>query len=154
MRITPLDVKQQQFTIRMFRGFDVQEVDAFLDDIADDYEAALKENVVLKEQVAALEERTRSFSDLEKTLQDSIVTAQRMSEDIKANARKEAQLLVEEAQLRAEKLLEETRTEEARIKNDLTNLSRMRRQLAESVRSTIESYQRVLEGDPQDEPDA
>ncbi len=154
MRITPLDVKQQQFTIRMFRGFDVQEVDAFLDDIADDYEAALKENVVLKEQVAALEERTRSFSGLEKTLQDSIVTAQRMSEDIKANARKEAQLLVEEAQLRAEKLLEETRTEEARIKSAVTTLSRMRRQLAEGVRSTIESYQRLLEGELQDEPDA
>jgi len=154
MRITPLDVKQQQFTIRMFRGFDVQEVDAFLDDIADDYEAALKENVVLKEQVAALEERTRSFSGLEKTLQDSIVTAQRMSEDIKANARKEAQLLVEEAQRRAEKLLEETRTEEARIKSAVTTLSRMRRQLAEGVRSTIESYQRLLEGELQDEPDA
>jgi cell division initiation protein len=154
MRITPLDVKQQQFTIRMFRGFDVQEVDAFLDDIAEDYEAALKENAALKEQVTALEERTRSFSDLEKTLQDSIVTAQRMSEEIKANARKEAQLLVEEAQLRAEKLLEETRTQEARIKNDVMNLSRMRRQLAETVRSTIESYQRLLEGDLQDEPDA
>jgi cell division initiation protein len=154
MRITPRDVKQQQFTVRMFRGFDVQEVDAFLDDIAEDYEAALKENVALKEQVAALEERARAFSDLEKTLQDSIVTAQRMSEEIKANARKEAQLLVEEAQLRAEKLLEETRTEEARIKNDVMNLARMRRQLAETVRSAIESYQRLLEGDLRDEPGA
>jgi cell division initiation protein len=154
MRITPLDVKQQQFTIRMFRGFDVQEVDAFLDDIAEDYEAALKENAALREQVAALEERARAFADLEKTLQDSIVTAQRMSEEIKANARKEAQLLVEEAQLRAEKLLEETRTQEAKIRSEVMHLSRMRRQLAETVRSTLESYQRLLEGDLKDEPDA
>jgi cell division initiation protein len=154
MRITPLDVKQQQFTIRMFRGFDVQEVDAFLDDIAEDYEAALKENAALREQVAVLEERARAFADLEKTLQDSIVTAQRMSEEIKANARKEAQLLVEEAQLRAEKLLEETRTQEAKIRSEVMHLSRMRRQLAETVRSTLESYQRLLEGDLKDEPDA
>ena len=52
-----MDIRQQQFTVRMFRGFDVQEVDTFLEDLADDYEALLKENALLKEQLQAVEER-------------------------------------------------------------------------------------------------
>lgn len=147
MRITPLDVRQQQFTIRMFRGFDVQEVDAFLQDIAEDYEAVLKENALLKEQLAALEERSRGFAELEKTLRDTLVTGQRMSEEMKANARREAQLVVDEAQLRGEKLLDEARAEEAKIKSEVLNLRRALRQLAESVRSSVERYQRLVDAD-------
>src|SRR5207253_983632 len=114
MRITPLDVRQQQFTVRMFRGFDVQEVDAFLQDVAEDYETILKENALLKEQLAVLEERARGFADLERALQDTLVTGQRMSEELKATARREAQLIVDEAQLRSEKVLDAARAEEAR----------------------------------------
>ena len=55
MRISPLDIRQQQFSVRWFRGFDIHEVDAFLDDVAEDYETVLKENAQLKEQVATFE---------------------------------------------------------------------------------------------------
>jgi cell division initiation protein len=150
MRITPLDVRQQQFTVRMFRGFDVQEVDAFLQDIAEDYEMVLKENALLKEQLAALEERARSFAELEKALQDTLVTGQRMTEELKATARREAQLIVDESHLRGEKLLDEARAEEAKIKNDMANLKRAHRQLAESVKSALERYQRLVEADLRD----
>ncbi len=51
MRITPMDIRQQQFTVKMFRGFDVQEVDTFLEDLAGDFETLLKENALLKEQL-------------------------------------------------------------------------------------------------------
>jgi cell division initiation protein len=61
-----MDIRQQQFTVRMFRGFDVQEVDTFLEDVAQDYEALIKENAILKEQLAVLEERTRGLEDREK----------------------------------------------------------------------------------------
>ena len=57
MRITPMDIREQQFTVKMFRGFDVQEVDTFLEDLAEDYETLLKENQLLKEQLQAMEER-------------------------------------------------------------------------------------------------
>jgi cell division initiation protein len=150
MRITPLDVRQQQFTVRMFRGFDVQEVDAFLQDIAEDYETALKDNALLKEQLAAHEERARSFAGLEKTLQDTLVTTQRMTEELRANARREAQLIVDEAQLGGEKLLDEARAEEAKIRAEVANLKRVHRQLAESVRSAIERYQRLADADLKD----
>src|SRR3970282_1034280 len=100
MRTDPLDVRQQQFTIRAFRGFDTQEVDAFLDDVAEDYEAVLKENALLKEHPAVLEERQRSYVELERTLRDTLVSAQRMADELKQNAKHEAELLVREAELR------------------------------------------------------
>ena len=68
MRISPLDIRQQQFTVKWFRGFDIHEVDAFLDDVAEDYETVLQENAQLKEQVATFEERSRGLGcrDLER----------------------------------------------------------------------------------------
>jgi cell division initiation protein len=144
MRISPQDIRQQQFTVKMVRGFDPQEVDAFLEDVAEDYESVLKETALLKEQIAVLEERSRGINDLERTLQDTLVTAQRLSEDIKGSAKREAQMIVQEAELRCDKMLEEARTEEARIRTDLQTLKRLRRQVMEDFRSTLERYQRMM----------
>lgn len=144
MRITPIDIRQQQFTLKLFRGFDVQEVDAFLEEVANDYEQLVKENAILKEQLAGLEERARGVGDREKMLQDTLVTTQRMAEELKENGRREAQLVVREAELQADKLLEETRAEEAKIKNEILVLKRARRQLAEALRGSIEMYQRMI----------
>ena len=63
MRISPHDIRQQQFTVRMFRGFDPQEVDAFLEDVAEDYETLLKEVQSLREQITVNEERHRGLAD-------------------------------------------------------------------------------------------
>ena len=87
MRISPLDIRQQQFTVKWFRGFDIHEVDAFLDDVAEDYETVLKENAQLKEQVATFEERSRGLNEREKALQDTLVTTHRLGDEIKATAR-------------------------------------------------------------------
>jgi len=147
VRITPMDVRQQQFTVRMFRGFDVQEVDTFLEDLAADYEALLKENALLKEQLQALESRTRGLEDRERVLQETLVTTQRVVEEMKESARREATLIVREAELRGEKVVEAARATEAGLQADLVALKRMRRQLAESLRSTVDMYQRLLDGD-------
>ena len=155
MRITPMDIRQQQFTVKMFRGFDTQEVDTFLEDLASDYEALLKENSLLKEQLQALEERTRGLEDRERVLQETLVTTQKVVEDMKENARREATLTVREAELKGERMVEAARTQEATIQAEIVALRRMRRQLAESLRSTVEMYQRLLDqelkGDPADE---
>jgi cell division initiation protein len=150
MRLTPLDIRQQQFTVRLFRGLDAHEVDTFLGEVAEDYETVLRENVLLKEQVAALEERTRGVTDREKALQDTLLTTQKLAEEIKENARREAQIIVREAELRGDKLTEEARAEEARIRTDLHALKRARRQLVEDLRMTVGHYQRMLEEDEVD----
>jgi cell division initiation protein len=147
VRITPMDIRQQQFTVKMFRGFDVQEVDTFLEDLAEDYETLLKENQLLKEQLQALEERTRGLEDRERILQETLVTTQRLTEEMKDGARREAALLVREAELQGEKMVEAARASEASIQAEVAALKRMRRQLAEALRSTVEMYQRLLDQD-------
>jgi cell division initiation protein len=147
MRITPHDIRQQQFTVRMFRGFDSQEVDAFLEDVADDYEALLKENALLKEQIAAQEERSRGVMEREKNLNDVIVTTQRLVDEMKAAAKRESELIVREAELRGEKVMEAARGEEAKIRVEIQSLKRLRRQLVEDLAATMERYQRMLLGE-------
>jgi cell division initiation protein len=144
MRITPHDIRQQQFTVRMFRGFDPSEVDAFLEDVADDYEGLLKENALLKEQIAASEERSRGVVEREKNLHDVMVTTQRLVDDMKSAAKREAELIVREAELRGEKAVEAARGEEAKIRVEIQTLKRMRRQLVEELGATMDRYQRML----------
>jgi cell division initiation protein len=147
MRITPHDIRQQQFTVRMFRGFDPQEVDAFLEDVADDYEALLKETQLLKEQLAAQEERQRGVLERERTLQETLVTTQRLVEEMKAAAKREADLIVREAELRGEKAVEAARGEEAKIRVEIQDLKRTRRQVSEELLATLERYHRLLAPD-------
>ena len=147
MRLSPLDIRQQQFTVRMFRGFDKHEVDAFLDDVADDYETVLKENALLREQLATLEERSRGLAERERALQDTLVTTQRLGDEMKAAARREAELHMREAELRGEKVVEGARSEEAKIRSEIQSLRRVRRQLVEDLRSTLESYYRMMAAD-------
>jgi cell division initiation protein len=147
MRITPHDIRQQQFTVRLFRGFDPQEVDAFLEDVAEDYESLMKESQLLKEQIAAQEERQRGVIEREKSLQDTLVTTQRLAEDMKTAAKREAELIAREAELRGEKLVEEARGEEAKIRVEIQALKRLRRQLIEDLSATLERYHRLLAGE-------
>jgi cell division initiation protein len=142
-----MDIRQQQFTVKMFRGFDVQEVDTFLEDLADDYETLLKENQLLKEQLQALEDRARNMEDRERVLQETLVTTQRVTEEMKESARREAGLLVREAEVQSEKLVEAARASEATIHAEVAQLRRMRRQLAEALRATVEMYHRLIEQD-------
>jgi cell division initiation protein len=144
MRVSPTDIRQQSFTVRLFRGFDPQEVDAFLEDVAEDLEFAIKENTTLREQLAAMEERMRAVGEREKILQETLVTTQRLTEEMKEAAKREAGLHVREAELQGEKIMESARSEEARILNDVQMLKRTRRQLVEEIRSTLETYQRWL----------
>ena len=153
MRITPMDIRQQQFTVKMFRGFDTQEVDTFLEDLASDYEALLKENSLLKEQLQALEERTRGLEEREKVLQETLMTTQRLVEEMKENARREAGVIIREAESQADRIVDASRKTEGDLQSEIQALKRMRRQLAESLRATVEMYQRLLEQDLKTTPE-
>ena len=146
MRISPIDIRQQQFTKR-FWGLDSAEVDAFLEDVAEDLESVLKENALLREQLSTLEERTRNLAEREKTLQETLVTTYRLAEDMKAASKRESQLVLREAELSAEKMMEEARAEEARIHTEILAIKRVRRQLAEDLRATVTRYERMLARD-------
>ena len=154
MRLSPVDIRQQQFTTKMFRGFDPQEVDAFLDDVAEDYEGVLRENSTLREQLGSHEERARGLSETEKMLKDTLVTTQRVAEEMKESAKRDAQLLVREATLNADKLMEEARAEEAKLRVEIQSLKRLRRQLIEELLATVERFDRTLTADLGDASDS
>lgn len=153
MRLSPIDIRQQEFSTKMFRGFDRNEVDAFLDDVAEEYEGVLRENATLREQVGSYEERARGLGETERTLKDTLVTTQRVAEEMKEGAKRDAQLIVREATLNADKMLEEARAEEAKLRVEIQTLKRLRRQLIEELRATVERYDRTLAADLNDASD-
>lgn len=145
MRITPMDIRQQQFTVKMFRGFDVQEVDTFLEDLADDYETLMRENALLKEQLQSMEERLRGLEDRERVLKETLVTTHKLVEDMKQGAQREAELHVKEAEMRARKIVESAHQAAAPVETQIAALRKTRRQMAESLRATLEMFQRLVE---------
>ena len=145
MRMTATDIRQQQFAVRLFRGFDPQEVDAFLEEMADDFEELIRENSLLKEQLATVEEKSRGVEGREKTLQETLVTTQKIAEEFKENARREAELVIREAHLRAEKFMQDAREEHTRLTAEVSGLRRLRRQLAEELMNSLATHKRLAD---------
>jgi cell division initiation protein len=145
MRLTPADIRQQQFAVKLIRGFDPQEVDAFLEEVADDFEELSRENALLKEQLVSLEERGKGVEAREKTLHETLVTTQKIAEEFKDNARREAELVLREAHLRADKFMQEAREEHGKLTAEITALKRHRRQLSEELLQIISTYKRLVE---------
>jgi cell division initiation protein len=150
MRITPLDIQQKQFPMR-FRGFDVEEVYAFLEVVREQMEDLLRENALLKEQVQRAENQIKEYRDMETTLRETLMTAQQMVEDYKTNARKEAELLIKEADLKADSLVKEAQERVVKIHEDIVDLKGIRRHFKEELKRLIESHLRMLEFDKERE---
>ncbi|MDP1758882.1 MAG: DivIVA domain-containing protein [Thermodesulfovibrionales bacterium] len=146
MRITPLDIQQKQFPMK-FRGFDVEEVYAFLEVVREEMEDILRENASLKEAVQRAESQIKDFKDMESTLRETLMTAQNMVEDYKTNARKEAELLVREAELRAETMLKDAQEKVIKIHEDIVDLKGIRRHFKEELKRLIEGHLKMLEFD-------
>jgi cell division initiation protein len=145
MRLSAMDIRQQQFAVKLIRGFDPQEVDAFLEEMADDWDELGKENNLLKGQLVTLEDQKKVMDDQNRTLQESLILAQKMAEEFKENSRRAAEIVMREAQLQAEKLLEETRQELSKLTLDIDALKQQKRQLSEELLSTLRMYQRLVE---------
>jgi cell division initiation protein len=147
MRITPLDIQQKQFPTKWFRGFDEEEVYAFLEVIREEMEELLRENASLKESTQRAETHVREYREMEATLRETLMTAQQMVEDYKTNARKEAELLIREAELKSEGLIREAQEKVIKIHEDIVDLKGIRRHFKEEVKRLIESHTRMLDLD-------
>jgi cell division initiation protein len=147
MRLSAADIRQQQFAVKLIRGFDPQEVDAFLEEVADDFEELSRENNLLKEQLATLEERAKEIEGREKTVHETLITTQKIAEEFKENARREAELVLREAHLRSEKLMQDAREEHAKLNAEIGGLKRQRQRLAEELLHLLSTYKRMIEQD-------
>jgi cell division initiation protein len=153
MRITPLDIQQKQFTSK-FRGFDIEEVDSFLELIREEMEELLRENANLREEVKRYEKQLKEYKSVESTLKDTLIATQKMVEDYQANARKEADLIIKEAELRAEEMLTQAQGKVIKIHEDITDLKGVRTHFKEELRRLIESHLSMLEFDRQREEES
>lgn len=150
MRITPLDIQQKQFPMK-FRGFDVEEVYAFLEIIREEMEDLLRENASLKEGLQKAENQIKEYRDMETTLRETLLTAQQMVEDYKTNARKEAELVVKEAELRADAIIKESQERVIKIHEDIVDLKGIRRHFKEELKRLVEGHLKMLEFDKERE---
>lgn len=97
--ITPLDIENKKFYKQMVNGYNVEEVDEFLDELMIDYEKLYKENIALKKNAEELHNDVGQYKDIESTLQNTLVIAQKTADEVKKNAEKQAEQIIKDAEL-------------------------------------------------------
>jgi cell division initiation protein len=145
MRITALDIRNHRFR-RQMGGYDREEVDTFLRLVAEDYETVLRDAQAKRDQILKLETRIEDLASTEDILQQTLITAQRLSEELKHTAVKEAEVRVGEAEVKAEKILEAAHRRAARLAEDIREMRLIRTRLSASVRAAIQTHLDMLEG--------
>ena len=144
MNVSPLDLRQQRFP-HGFRGFDKIEVSSFLAAVAEDYEQALRETDRLRQDLANMEAVLSEHREHEKSLRTTLLTAQRLADDIKAAAEKEADRIVREAGGRSQLLLEKAEARLEDVQREIDGLKLKRRDVETSIESTIQTLRNSLE---------
>jgi cell division initiation protein len=144
MNITPLDITQKSFG-RSFRGLDPEEVAAFLALVASEFEGLVKELNALREESRRKSDELVEHRGRERSLQETLVAAQRASEEIREAARKEAEITQADAELQAEKIVQGAHQRFLRIVDDINELKRQRVQFEAGVKSLAEGHLRLLE---------
>lgn len=104
MAITPNEITNKEFK-KIFRGYDMDEVDEFLEQIVEDYEKIYKENVTLKEKINTLNEKIEHYGNIEATLQNTLVLAQSAADQAKDNSKREVELIIKNAQESANEII-------------------------------------------------
>ena len=151
MKITPLDIQQQQFRVK-FRGFDMVEVDNFLDLVANEFEELLRENNRLKEEDREKLGRIQKLEGAEKELRNALISAQQIGEEIKNKARREGELIIEEAKGNARKIMEAAQAQAMQIEAEIIHLKRQRAEFETSLKAAVEMHLRLLEASRENRP--
>ncbi len=149
MRITPLDIRKQEFRKTM-RGLDTDEVYAFLTTVAEEYEAVLSSNKKLRERIVDMEDRLQEYKKIETNLRNTLLTAERVTNETKENARREASLIVREAEVEAEKAAEAIRAHTQELRREVLELKRQKDNYLTRFKTLLESHNRVLDGFQED----
>ncbi|MEE4275220.1 MAG: DivIVA domain-containing protein, partial [Thermoleophilia bacterium] len=147
MKLTPLDIRHKEFK-RGMRGYVDEEVDEFLDQIADEFERLFKDNIDLGERVENLEEQVTRYRRIEETLQKTLVSAQQSAEELKQNATKEGQLILRDAELKARQMVNESYADKQRIEGSLTKLRGVEEEFRIRFRQLLEGFLKQVEQAP------
>jgi cell division initiation protein len=143
MKLTPLDIHHKEFRLAL-RGYNQEEVDQFLDEVADEFERLFKENIDLSEKLDAANEKVRSYAEIEKTLHNTMLAAQQSSEEIKAKAEKQADVLLRDAEIKAKELVQAALAEKQRTQSEFMRIKGAEDDFRMRFREVLETYMRNL----------
>jgi len=138
MKLTPLEIKTKTFTSKL-RGCNVKEVTSFLESVASEWDELLKQDAELKKKVVELETRLNDYTSMEKAIQQTFMQAQETSGKAIENTRKEAQLIIHEAELKATQILEKARADLTTMKEQHTILKVKRDSLVTRLKMLLNS---------------
>ncbi|GAA0115902.1 DivIVA domain-containing protein [Clostridium senegalense] len=117
MKLTAMDINNKEFK-KVMRGYSTEEVEEFLEKIAEDYEAIYKENTTLKEKIAVFQDKLEHYSKIESTIQSTLLLAQNAAEQAKVTAENEATLIVKNANETAKRILDKSHNDVLQINDD------------------------------------
>lgn len=149
MPLTPLDIHNKEFT-KGFRGYDEDEVNEFLDQVIKDYEMIIREKKELEQKVQELTEKLSHFTNIEETLNKSILVAQEAAEDVKRNAQKEAKLIIKEAEKNADRIINEALAKSRKIAMEIEELKKQSKVFRTRFQMLIEAQLDLLKNDDWD----
>lgn len=142
--ITPVDIKNQEFK-KSFRGYDELEVDQFLDSVIKSYEKIYNENVELKDKILVLTDKLEQYANLEETLKDTLLVAQKTADEIVKSSKEKADLIVNEAELKSKKILDSTSNKAVEIESDFEKLKKEAFIFKTRYKTFIESQMATLD---------
>jgi cell division initiation protein len=144
MAIRPVDIRRKEFKSG-FRGYDANQVDDFLDEVADEFERTFSENQRMSEEITSLQERLQQFEELEASIREALVHAQQVSQDLRRNAGKEAELIVREAKEQAHRILADSSGRVERVQESYEALRKAKQEFANDFRYLLKSYLAVMD---------
>jgi len=144
MRITPLDVRGHRFALRM-RGYDKEEVQSFLNFVSEEFEKVVNEVSRLREETAQLKATLGDLTERERILKETLFTAQKLSEDMKEEAKKEGRLVLREAELRGQKVVEQAQKKVSSLEDSIRGLKMERDSFERKLRVLLEQHLKLLD---------
>jgi cell division initiation protein len=151
MKITPLDIQHRVFDTQ-WRGYNKIQVDQFLEEIAESVEELTKDHLVLKEKLSGKDEELSQLKRAESTLTSTLISTQSFVDQLKRGAQRDADLVVKEAELKAEEILAESRSELVEMRRMISVLKQQRALVLDRLRLTLSSFHRLVEIESQPEP--
>lgn len=147
MKLTPLDIHHKEFH-RSIRGYNEEEVDVFLDEVADEFERLFKENAGLQEQLDELKQKMKNYETIEQTLQNTLFTAQKTAEELQNNAKKEAELILRDAELKAKDMIQQALAEKQRIQQVFLRIKQAEEEFRMRFKSLLDDYGKLIKEIP------
>jgi len=134
MRITPLDIQKHRFRKKAI-GFDPEEVRTFMQAVSEQLELVVRDNAGYREEIARLKDQLRLHEERERVLKDTLITAQQAAKELRENARKDAELIVREAEINAEKMMDVVKGRVASLQSQIAELRAGRKLLRDRLLS-------------------